>query len=217
MFTLDLHTHSILSPDGGLSEREYRKLLDSKRFDVIAVTDHNEIRFAQYLQKLIGKQIIIGEEVMTKDGELIGLYLKQKIIPGLSAVETARLIRLQHGLVIVPHPFEKKRKGIQTNVLRKMVQYVDGIEVYNGRSLAPQTRREALTFADEYLFAPIVSSDAHCMLGIGKTYMEIAEFPQKHTLGDLIRHGTSHQESPPMLSYVCPKWNRLKKIIRKQL
>ena len=88
MIRLDLHTHSTGSPDGGIRLEEYKKLLDDKDLDVIAITDHDSIEQAVTIQKQLGERSIVGEEITTKDGEIIGLYLTQKIAPGLSAKDT---------------------------------------------------------------------------------------------------------------------------------
>jgi Predicted metal-dependent phosphoesterases (PHP family) len=74
MYKVDLHTHSIASPDGSLNEDNYRKMLETGRLDCIAVTDHNTIAFAKELHANLGDRIIVGEEITTLDGEIIGLF-----------------------------------------------------------------------------------------------------------------------------------------------
>ena len=86
MFKVDLHTHSSASHDGGISFEQYQLALSTGLLDAIAVTDHNSIETAQALHELLGDQIIVGEEIMTSQGEIIGLFLKQPIAPGQSAV-----------------------------------------------------------------------------------------------------------------------------------
>src|SRR6266581_840040 len=120
MFKLDLHTHSQGSPDGGLTRGDYQRMLVSGKLDFIAVTDHDSIEFASALYEQLGSQIIVGEEVTTANGELIGLYLKQRVLPGRSAVDTVELIHTQGGLVYVPHPFETVRKGLSLESLEEI-------------------------------------------------------------------------------------------------
>ena len=122
---VDLHTHSVASPDGSLKEEDYRKMLNSGGLDCIAVTDHNTISFAQELNEKLGHQIIIGEQITTTEGEIIGLYLEKAVKPGMSATETIAAIKAQNGLVYIPHPFETVRKGMKVEILNRMSLGVD--------------------------------------------------------------------------------------------
>lgn len=210
-YKIDLHTHSILSPDGGLSEGDYERLLAENVLDVIAVTDHNEITFAQGLQKKLGEKIIVGEEVMTTDGEIIGLFLKRRIESGYSAEQTAAKIVEQGGLVYIPHPFEVVRKGIAEKVLRTIVKNVAIIEVYNGRSWQIATRALAKEFVSNYSIAAAASSDSHCRMGIGRTYSLIDRIPTMESLVRLLQEGKLEKRHAPVISYFCPTMNRIRR------
>src|SRR4051812_4619386 len=116
MFKIDLHTHSVESKDGGISFEQYAHALSTNRLDVIAITDHDTIDFATHAQTELGDRIIVGEEIMSTGGEIVGLYLKEAVKAGLSPLETVKQIREQGGLVYVPHPFETVRKGLHPSV-----------------------------------------------------------------------------------------------------
>ena len=136
-YKVDLHTHSYGSPDGALRAAEYRRKLESGALDFIAITDHDRIDSALQIRgelDKLGDRIIIGEEISTADGELIGLYLTDLVPAGLSAVETTQAIRGQGGLVYVPHPFETVRSGMPEAVLGSIAEDVDIVETYNGRA-----------------------------------------------------------------------------------
>ncbi len=210
---VDLHTHSILSPDGSLRERDYVALLENGKLNCIAITDHNTIEFALKLQKKLGSQIIVGEEIATTDGEIIGLFLTQSISKGLSMIETVREIKKQNGLVYIPHPFETRRQGIAENILDEIIDQVDILEVFNGRSFQPETRVLAKEFVKKYNLAPAGSSDAHCLLGIGNSYSIISDVPGQKNLVLLLRNGTVNEKRAPRLSYLCPKINRIRKLL----
>src|SRR5258708_35670555 len=98
-YRVDLHTHSIISQDGGLTAQQYEKILDSGILDCIAITDHNETSFARIMPKKLGDRIIIGEEISTREGEIIGLYLKETIPGGIELDEAIASIKHQRGLV----------------------------------------------------------------------------------------------------------------------
>lgn len=74
-YKIDLHTHSILSHDGGIKTQEYEKVISELKLDFVAITDHNKIAFAKEMQDRLGERIIIGEEIMTSEGEIIDLFL----------------------------------------------------------------------------------------------------------------------------------------------
>ena len=99
-YKVDLHTHSIISQDGGITVGNTKKVLQSGLLDCIAITDHNETSFARIMQKKLGDHIIIGEEISTPEGEIIGLYLKETIPGGIGLDEAIASIKHQGGLVI---------------------------------------------------------------------------------------------------------------------
>ncbi len=210
---IDLHTHSILSPDGGLSENDYQSLLNKGILDYIAITDHNRIDFAQKMHTLLGDKIIVGEEISTSDGEIIGLFLNKSIDKGLTTFQTIQQIKKQQGLVCIPHPFETMRKGLPEKILKEIIKEVDLMEVFNGRSLQPATRKLALEFIDKYNKVGVANSDAHCRVGIGKTYNSIDKKPLKQTLVSLLKQGNRHEIASPWLAYLCPKVNRFRNVI----
>ncbi len=207
---IDLHTHSGLSFDGGLTLIDYTKILQQNVLDVVAVTDHNTITFAKELQKKFGRKIIVGEEIESLDGEIIGLFLQKEIPPKLSAFETIQRIKMQNGLVYIPHPFEIQRKSIKIKMFEKIKKEVDIVEVFNGRSMFRGKElkdKEILQFKNFFT----ASSDAHCFLGVGKTYTGISGVPTRQTLLKALKKGVLVKNYPPLISYLCPFINKIKK------
>lgn len=211
MIRIDLHTHSEASPDGGLTPDEYAELLKNEKMDMIAITDHNRIDFAKGLQKALGaERIIIGEEIMTTEGEIIGLYLTEKIEPGMNASDTADAIHLQSGLVYIPHPFEKVRKGLSHKALDHIAGKVDIIEVHNGRALNKKYSVQAETWSIKNRVVGAGSSDAHGIAGIGHTYTTLNSSASKTTLVSELHNARIISGRPPYRSLLYPKYNRLK-------
>lgn len=209
-YKIDLHTHSIISYDGGIAPREYEKLLKTKLLDVIAVTDHNEIRLAQQLHKQFGDQIIVGEEIGTAEGEIIGLFLQEKIAPGRSAVETVSEIMQQQGIVYIPHPFEVLRKGLQSESLERIADKIDIVEVFNGRGKWRNRNKFALEFAQKNNLAAAASSDSHGVAGIGKTFSLVKEKPTRKNLVRILQEGSLQKTYAPLISYFEPVMNKIK-------
>lgn len=210
---IDLHTHSERSHDGGLTIKDYKRAIENNLLDYIAITDHNEIEFAVKANSELGERIIIGEEIMTKSGEIIGLYLKDKINSGLELEETIKLIKAQDGLVYVPHPFETTRSGIQISELKKFLNHIDILEVYNGRAFFGKKIKESIEFAEANNIIGASSSDSHGWHGWGRTYTEINQSPKKDTLLQLLRESEQKYRKPSIRAILYPKYNKLRRVL----
>lgn len=209
MARLDLHTHSQASPDGSLRAQDYRKLLESGRLDCIAVTDHDRIDFAQALQTELGERIIVGEEITTLEGEIIGLYLTEVVPAGLPAKEAAMRIHAQGGLVYIPHPFETVRQGINIADLDLIAKQVDIMETRNGRTLQDRGN-QAAEWATAHSVPGAASSDAHGLRGWGNTYSIVAEPPTRHNILAQLHAATYSTKSVGVIGRIYPKLNRLR-------
>lgn len=149
---------------------------------------------------------------MTLDGEVIGLYLQKTITPNLDLKETIQEIKKQGGLVYIPHPFEKTRKGISATTLASIAQDVDIIETVNGRAFAENHTKRVQQFATEHSLATCGSSDAHGAAGWGKTFTTIAEVPTKDSLPALLLAAEITYKKPSLRVLLYPKYNRIRKI-----
>jgi len=184
----DLHLHTNYS-DGFNSVEELVNKAVAENFQVIAITDHNLISSAILAQKLVKEkklplEIIVGEEISTCDGEIIGLFLKEKIPYSLSAEETIAEIKKQNGLVIIPHS-NRILSGFSLSFskidqLRKN-GLIDAIEIYNFWDLDPKiaTRRQRRNLI--WQTAEVGGSDSHHTSTIGSIF---TLFPGK-TANDL--------------------------------
>lgn len=215
MIRIDLHTHSEASIDGGLSPEDYADLLQNETLDVIAITDHDRIDFALGMQKALGSEfIIVGEEITTLDGEIIGLYLKKPITPGMNAQDTVDAIHAQGGLVYIPHPFERMRKGIQIGTLNNLIEHIDIIETNNGRAISKKHSLSAQTWSVKNKVPGASSSDAHGKLGVGHSYTIINNRPDRSSILNELNDATYVHEFPPIRSLLYPKFNRFKKMLK---
>lgn len=214
MFKVDLHTHSAASYDGGIKLAGYRSALQSGVLDCVAITDHNRIDAALELHQEHSDRVIVGEEIMSSQGEIIGLYLKRPVSPGMSALETMQAIKNQGGLVYVPHPFETIRRGIHPATLDGLSDWVDLVEVCNGRAFLQQRGAQVVVWARLNDLPGVASSDAHGRHALGQTYTDVSELPTADNLVELIRRGTLITARPSWRSLLYPKYHRLRKQIR---
>ncbi len=211
MHKIDLHTHSVASPDGSLSESDYRRMLETGKLDCIAITDHNTISFAQEMHAKLGERIIVGEEITTYEGEIIGLYLTETVKAGMSAADTAEAIKQQGGLVYIPHPFETVRKGISPVTLDTIADKVDIIETRNGRAVFQNKSKQAEAWAAQHRMPRAASSDSHGKHGWGRTYSLIQQMPTRETLASLLAEATYKSGLPGLRGVLYPKLNRIRR------
>jgi predicted metal-dependent phosphoesterase TrpH len=215
MYKVDLHTHSNASPDGGISEEQYRKALENNVVDYIAITDHNQLGTALELQRALGERIIVGEEIMSSAGEIVGLYLTQRVEPGLTPLETVKQIKDQNGLVYIPHPFETVRKGLHPSMLEELVDYVDLMEVCNGRAFLQNRSTQAAVWARLNHKTGAASSDAHGYHGLGRTFTQVADKVDRDNLLELMAGGTLRTAHPSVRALLYPKYHRLRRKLKK--
>ena len=174
----DLHIHSNHS-DGVASITEILEYASSETdLSVIAITDHNTIEGALLAQQTASSyrvEVIVGEEVSSTEGHVLGLYLTEEIPPGLSPAETIRRISAQGGIAIIPHPFSNR--GVFGPFGRS--RFADAIselafhalEVYNSVPfLGWANRVAAKMFAGGQGIAAVGGSDAHVLRGVGAGY-----------------------------------------------
>jgi predicted metal-dependent phosphoesterase TrpH len=213
MYKVDLHTHSSASPDGGISPAQYKRALDTGLLDVIAVTDHNDVSLAIQLQQELGERIIVGEEIMTTHGEIIGLFLTKRVPARLSPLDTVKHIKDQGGLVYIPHPFETFRKGMDPRSLEEIADFVDIMEVCNGRAFMQNRSAQAVVWARLNQKDSAASSDAHGFKGLGRTYSDLSELPTRENLLTLLDTAVLRTRNPSFRALLYPKYHRLRKKI----
>ena len=181
---VDLHFHTVFSFDSCITLQQAIKMCNRKGIDCVAITDHNEMSGAIKLAKMAPFEVIVGEEIKTKQGEIIGLFLKEKVPPCLDISETIRMIKSQNGLVYLPHPYKMDRETIIRNI-----NSIDIIEVYNGRSLKMENNAYAFEIAYKYGKPMAAGSDAHTPFEIGNAYVEMEPFEGRKDFLDKLKKG----------------------------
>ncbi|MET0779515.1 MAG: PHP domain-containing protein [Candidatus Saccharimonadales bacterium] len=214
MYKIDLHTHSMASPDGSLSPEHYQRALAEKRLDYIAITDHNRIDFAVQTQAALGSQIIVGEEITAQEGEVIGLFLHEVVPAGLPLAETIERIKSQGGVVYVPHPFETVRKGLLERIMDLNAVRIDIVEVRNGRAIFQNKSAHAESWARVHTKPGAASSDAHGWHGWCKTYTVVDRAPTAETLAATLQAARYTVGNPGLRGMLYPKLNRIRRIAR---
>ena len=173
----DLHMHTSHSHDCATDPAALLDHCIAQGLGAVAITDHNEISGALEAAGL-GKPItvIVGEEVKTSQGEVIGLFLHERIERGMSMDETITAIQDQGGLVYMPHPFDRMHTIPDPATLLRVLDRIDIFEVYNSRLLFDAFNDDAMRFAAKYNLIQAAGSDAHVLPGIGTALNQIPAF-----------------------------------------
>ncbi len=177
MLRADLHCHTCYSPDSTSALKDIVRQCRKVGVDCLAVTDHNCLRGALELREMAPFLVIPGEEIKSSEGEIIGLFLKEEVRPGLSPQETAGRIKEQGGLVYIPHPFSWRASGLKTEALESILPSVDIVEVFNARNnIFRGANRKAEAFAREHSLPMAAGSDAHRLGELGRSGVIMPEF-----------------------------------------
>ncbi|MFI5037182.1 MAG: PHP domain-containing protein [Solirubrobacterales bacterium] len=177
---IDLHMHTDHSHDCATPVEVLLATARAQGLGAIAVTDHNEISGALEARAQAedaGVKVIVGEEIKTAgQGEVIGLFIEEKIPRGLSLEETVAEIKRQGGLVYVPHPFDRMHSVPDYEHLLKILDDVDAIEVFNPRVAIGAFNEEAARFAAKYRIVAGAGSDSHVAQGLGSVRVRMRDF-----------------------------------------
>ena len=171
---LDLHVHTRFSKDSHAPIASVMKHCQNAGLGLVAITDHNNIQGALEVRSAAPFQVIIGEEIKSAAGDIIGLFLQEEIPGGLPATATAQLIKEQDGLVLVPHPFCRMRPtALDLRSLLEILPLVDLIEGFNSHAVLPGDNDRGERFAQEHSLPMVACSDAHSALELGRTFTEV--------------------------------------------
>lgn len=187
----DLHVHTRYSEDSISPPDKIVQHCLKVGINCVAITDHNEISGALEVKRIAPFKVIVGEEVLTNRGEIIGYFLTEKIPSRLSPEETVARIKAQGGLACVPHPYDRFRSGakLRPQALKKILPEIDLIEVFNSRAMLLRDSARALELAQKHGLPGTAGSDAHIVGEIGSTYMEIPDFNDVEQFRQAVRQG----------------------------
>jgi hypothetical protein len=202
---LDLHSHTYYSPDSRLTFEQIRRACERAAIGVLATTDHDTADGAIALKKWAREnapelRIIVGEEILTDVGEVIGLYLNETIPAKLDVHETIDRIHAQGGLFLLEHPFDPIRHGLDE--VSWDVE-PDIVEIFNARARLHSSNLKAVAYAEKKGSPKCACSDAHHQSEFGSAYTETPEFDheQPTELIRALRAGTwTGKKSPAWVS-----------------
>jgi len=213
LLKVDFHIHTKYSLDCNTPLENIIERCLETGINCIAVTDHEAIEGAFEMQKLAPFPVIVGEEILTPQGEVIGLFLQELVPVALPIEEAISRVKAQGGLVCIPHPFDAIRGlRIDSTRLEALVTQIDMMEVFNARSPLLRYSTRARDFARKYDLPGTVGSDAHTAGEIGSTYVEMPAFNGKDDFLQALRKGRIHSRRSSPFVHFSSTWAKLKSL-----
>lgn len=213
------HVHTEYSPDSDVKLYRLYKLLKKNNIFGIVITDHNTIEGAVKFNKTYGHDIhvIIGEEIMTTEGEVVGLFLNENIPKGLTPIEAIKRIKEQNGIIYVPHPFDTKRQRtcLKESIIRKFSNYIDIIEVFNGRCIKSSDIDKGILLNSMLNKIGIIGSDAHTYYELKFNHMLLNKKITRENIHSELRCAKVSNKKINRIIHQYTKLIRIKKLILK--
>jgi len=215
LIRVDLHVHTCYSPDSLTPLQSIIEWATRRGIGAVAITDHNGIEGALALQARSPIQVIVGEEIHTTRGEITGLFLRDRVPPGLSPEETVQCIRAQGGVVAIPHPLDRmRRSALDRAALLSIIDDADALEGINARVTFPADNRLAARLAAAYGLLQCAGSDAHQGYEIGRAYVEMPRFTDRNSFLASLARGTVHGHLSSPLVHVGSTYAKFTKSMR---
>lgn len=212
----DFHIHTRFSRDSILTEESFIRKAIERGLTHVAVTNHNNVEGAIAVRDKVAElglqdqlTVILGEEVSTADGEVVGIFLERTIPRGLSANETADEIHRQGGLVSIPHPFDPFRGAhIREGPLRNLAEVgkIDMVEVFNCRVTFQRHNQEAAEFAARYGIPGIAASDSHSSFEVAMAFNAMPAFGTAHELRASLLDNDWHASRSTVFIHLTTRW-----------
>jgi hypothetical protein len=216
---VDMHMHSDRSPDSRMRPAEQARRIKETGLDVVCATDHNTIEGGLRLREIAdGFRVIVGSEILSRDGEIVGLFLERDVPARLSAEETIARIRDQGGVVSIPHPFSRNRLNhIRRAALERIRGSIDAIEVFNAREAFTSDNLRAAQYASDHGIAGAVASDSHRPAEIGTAWLEMDDFLDRDGFVAALRTGAVQGTLSGQIVHLWTRWDVMRKWLARRL
>lgn len=210
MLKADLHIHSKYSMDCQTPLDKIIKRCEKLKINCIAIADHGTAEGGLAIQKIAPFKVIVAEEILTTEGEIMGMFLKETIPSGITPREAIKRIREQEALVNIPHPFERIRgSALNDKAIDEIAKDIDLMEILNSRSPFPANTNKARDFAIKHNIPGGAGSDAHTIYEIGNAYIEMPDFNTKEEFLESVRQGTIYGKRSGVFVHFFSTWAKV--------
>ena len=206
-YRVELHCHTCFSPDSLVRPAELVEGARRRGIDRVAVTDHNTIQGALACAELDPKRVIVGEEILTTQGELLAFFVTEEIPAGLEPEAALEALRNQGAFISVSHPFDPHRKGAWSREnLDRIRPHIDAIEGFNARAVSDGPNRKAASYAEQHGLLQTAGSDAHAVLELGRTVLRMPVFEDAEGMRHALTQSERIGDRSPAWVHLLSRW-----------
>ena len=186
---VELHCHTYHSSDSLMLPKQILQACDRRGIDRVAITDHNSIAGARETAALGPERVIIGEEILTTEGEILGYFVQEEIPKGLPPMEVVERLKAQGAVISIAHPFDLSR-GYRWSMetLETLFPHIDALEVFNARCWNDQPNDMAADIARNTGLNSTAGSDAHAPAEVGRAYLNMPAFSDADSFKEALAH-----------------------------
>ena len=212
MLKADFHIHTRFSMDCSTPLEDIVSRCQKTGIDCVNICDHDAVQGAIELKGIAGFKVIVSEEILTPHGEIMGMFLQERIPSGVSVEQAISRIKEQGGLVCIPHPFDGFR-GLKMELedVEKLAGQIDVMEIFNARCTLSSYNNKADAFALRHHIPGTAGSDSHAAGEIGRTYVEMPDFKGPADFLTSLRQGTLHKRKAGIAVHLNSTFARFKK------
>ena len=186
---VELHCHTYHSSDSLMLPKQILQACDRRGIDRVAITDHNSIAGARETAALGPERVIIGEEILTTEGEILGYFVQEEIPKGLPPMEVVERLRAQGAVISIAHPFDPTRgHRWSMETLETLFPHIDALEVFNARCWNDQPNDMAADIARNTGLNSTAGSDAHAPAEVGRAYLNMPAFSDADSFKEALAH-----------------------------
>ncbi len=186
---VELHCHTYHSSDSLMLPKQILQACDRRGIDRVAITDHNSITGARETAALDPELVIIGEEILTTEGEILGYFVQEEIPEGLPPIEVVERLRAQGAVISISHPFDLTRGSRWSmKTLETLFPLIDALEALNARCWNDQANDKAADIAHNAGLYITAGSDAHAPVEVGRAYLSLPSFSDADSFREALAH-----------------------------
>ena len=214
MLKADFHIHTEYSMDCEMEVEDIIKKCLEKGITCLSVCDHGTTEGAIKMKEIAPFKVIVSEEILTPNGEIMGMFLQETIPSGITVEQAIYRIREQGGLVCLPHPFDPFRGlSLTMEQFDAIADNIDVIEVFNARSPINSTADKAVDYAGRHGLPGTAGTDSHTLREIGHTFVELPEFETPKEFLESLWQGKITQRKASILVHLNSTWTKIKRKI----
>ncbi len=212
----DFHIHTRYSMDCEMELEDIIKRCQKMEIDCITISDHGTVEGALKMQEIAPFKVIVAEEILTENGEIMGMFLKETVPSHITMDEAVSRIKEQGGLVCLPHPFDPLRGlTMDEEEVDRLASVIDVVEVFNARSPINSAADKAVKYALKHNLPATAGSDSHTLGEIGRTFVEIDDFETPDQLCEALRLGKISQHKASIFVHFLSTITKVKKKLQK--